>query len=48
MASARRTTWPLIQHSARTAVAATLSLLAARLLRVPEAYWAAISTLVVM
>jgi uncharacterized membrane protein YgaE (UPF0421/DUF939 family) len=50
MASASRTSlnWPLIEHSARTAVAATLSLLAARLLRMPEAYWAAISTLVVM
>ncbi len=37
-----------IKHSARTAVAAVLSLLVARLLRMPEAYWASISTLIVM
>lgn len=35
-------------HSARTAVAAIASLLAARLFRLPEAYWAAITTLVIM
>jgi uncharacterized membrane protein YccC len=35
-------------HSARTAVAAVLSLLVARLFRLPEAYWAAITTLIVM
>ncbi|HTT32927.1 MAG TPA: FUSC family protein [Methylomirabilota bacterium] len=35
-------------HSIRTAVAAVVSLLLARLFRLPEAYWAAISTLVVM
>ena len=35
-------------HSARTAVAAVVSLLVARLFRLPEAYWAAISTLIVM
>src|SRR6266851_6400723 len=37
-----------ITHSVRTAVAAVLSLLVARLFRLPEAYWAAISTLIVM
>jgi len=37
-----------IKHSARTAVAAVLSLLVAHLLRMPEAYWASISTLIVM
>src|SRR5580765_4720707 len=39
---------PSIQHSARTAVAATVSFLIARLFHLPEAYWAAIATLVVM
>jgi uncharacterized membrane protein YccC len=35
-------------HAARTTVAAIVSLLVARLFRLPEAYWAAITTLVVM
>jgi uncharacterized membrane protein YccC len=35
-------------HSARTAVAAVLSLLVARSLGMSEAYWASISTLIVM
>jgi uncharacterized membrane protein YgaE (UPF0421/DUF939 family) len=35
-------------HSIRTAIAATLSLTVARLFGLPEAYWAAIATLVVM
>ncbi|MGP8244394.1 MAG: FUSC family protein [Bryobacteraceae bacterium] len=35
-------------HSARTAVAAVVSLLVARSFRLPEAYWAAITTLIVM
>jgi uncharacterized membrane protein YgaE (UPF0421/DUF939 family) len=35
-------------QAARTAVAAVVSLLVARLFRLPEAYWAPISTLVVM
>jgi len=35
-------------HSVRTAVAATVSLVVARLFRLPEAYWAAITTLIVM
>lgn len=36
------------QHSVRTAVAAVVSLLVARVFRLPEAYWAAITTLIVM
>src|SRR6266446_7192969 len=39
---------PSIAHSIRTAAAATLSVVVARLLQMPEAYWAAIATLVVM
>jgi uncharacterized membrane protein YgaE (UPF0421/DUF939 family) len=39
---------PSVKHSARTAVAATVSFVIARLFRLPEAYWAAIATLVVM
>lgn len=35
-------------NSARTAIAAVTSLLLARLFRLPEAYWAAITTLVIM
>jgi uncharacterized membrane protein YgaE (UPF0421/DUF939 family) len=35
-------------HSARTAVAAVLSLLVAHVFRLPETYWAAITTLIVM
>jgi uncharacterized membrane protein YccC len=37
----------VVEHSVRTAVAAMASLLAARLFRLPEIYWAAITTLVV-
>lgn len=37
-----------VVHSARTALAAVVSLLAARLLRLPEAYWASITALIVM
>ena len=37
-----------LEHPARTAVAAVASLLAARLCRLPESYWAAITTLIVM
>lgn len=40
--------WPYVSHSARTAVAAIVSLLTARLLHLPEDYWAAITTLVIM
>src|SRR5258708_38918521 len=39
--------WPVLVHSARTAVAALASLLVARLFRLPEAYWAPITTLVI-
>jgi len=39
---------PSIGHSVRTAVAATASVVVARLVQMPEAYWAAIATLVVM
>jgi uncharacterized membrane protein YccC len=39
---------PSIEHAARTALAAVASLLIARLCRLPEAYWSAISTLIVM
>jgi uncharacterized membrane protein YccC len=39
---------PSITHSIRTAAAATVSVLIARLVHTPEAYWAAIATLVVM
>ena len=39
--------WPVLVHSARTAVVAVASLLAARLFRLPEAYWAPITTLVI-
>jgi uncharacterized membrane protein YccC len=35
-------------HSARTAVAAVVSLLVARLLHLPDAYWASITSLIVM
>lgn len=37
----------MLVHSARTAVAAVSSVLAARLCRLPEAYWAPITTLVI-
>jgi len=40
--------WPVVVHSMRTAVAAVVSLLVARLFRLPEAYWAPITTLVIM
>jgi uncharacterized membrane protein YccC len=39
---------PSITHAIRTAVAATTSVIIARLVQMPEAYWAAIATLVVM
>jgi uncharacterized membrane protein YccC len=37
-----------ITHSIRTAVAVVVSLLVARLVRLPESYWAGITTLIVM
>src|SRR3954464_9802746 len=39
---------PSVVHSIRTTIAATLSLAVARLCGLPEAYWAAITTLIVM
>jgi uncharacterized membrane protein YgaE (UPF0421/DUF939 family) len=39
---------PSITHAIRTAVAATASVLLARLVQMREAYWAAIATLLVM
>ena len=42
-----RTKSEIVLHSARTAVATLASLLAARLLRLPEAYWAPITTIVI-
>jgi uncharacterized membrane protein YccC len=39
--------WPVLVHSARTAVAAVASLLAARMVRLPEVYWAPITTIVI-
>ena len=39
---------PSPMHAIRTAVAAAAALLTARLFRLPEAYWAAITTLIVM
>ena len=39
---------PSIRHSVRTALAATASVIVAHLVQMPEAYWAAIATLVVM
>src|SRR5213594_3684077 len=39
---------PSMTHAIRTAVAATVSVVIARLVKMPEAYWAAIAPLVVM
>lgn len=39
--------WAVLSHSVRTAIAATASFLIARLFRLPEAYWAPITTLVI-
>jgi len=43
----RRAALPVTVHSARTALAAIASVLVARLFRLPEAYWAPITTLVI-
>jgi uncharacterized membrane protein YgaE (UPF0421/DUF939 family) len=53
MADARKRKWLRVDqkefvHSVRTAIAAVASVLIARLFRLPEAYWAAIATLIVM
>ncbi len=39
--------WPVVVHSVRTGVATLASLLVARLFRLPEAYWAPITTIVI-
>ena len=39
--------WAVLVHSARTAVVAVASMLVAQLSRLPEAYWAPITTLVI-
>jgi len=44
---ARGKFWLVLEHSARTAIAAVVSVLVARLFRLPEAYWAPITTLVI-
>jgi uncharacterized membrane protein YgaE (UPF0421/DUF939 family) len=41
------TAWPVVVHSARTAIVAVASVLAARLFRLPETYWAPITTVVI-
>jgi len=46
-APVKRPVWPVVAHSARTAVVAVASALVARLFRLPEAYWAPITTLVI-
>jgi hypothetical protein len=39
--------WAIVLHSLRTAVAAVVSVAVARLARLPEAYWAPVTTLVI-
>src|SRR5260370_17029893 len=39
--------WLILVHSLRTAIACVVSLLVARLFRLPEAYWAPITTVVI-
>lgn len=39
--------WPVLVHSVRTAVAAVASYLVAQLFRLPESYWAPVTTLVI-
>lgn len=46
--TAKKENLPSIAHAIRTTIAATLSVLLARLVRMPEAYWAVIATIVVM
>jgi uncharacterized membrane protein YgaE (UPF0421/DUF939 family) len=45
---AHRVNRRVLVHSARTAVAAVVSLVVARALGLPEAYWATITTLIIM
>jgi uncharacterized membrane protein YccC len=44
----KRENLPSLSHALRTTVAATISILLGRLVGLPEAYWAAIATVVVM
>ena len=44
----KRENLPSLSHAFRTALAATISILLGRLVGLPEAYWAAIATVVVM
>lgn len=37
-----------LEHAAKTAIAATLAVVVSRLCKLPEAYWAAVTTMVVM
>jgi uncharacterized membrane protein YgaE (UPF0421/DUF939 family) len=46
--SVKKENLPSIAHAVRTTIAATLSVLLARLVRMPEAYWGVIATIVVM
>ena len=39
--------WPVMVHSVRTAVVALASLLTARMVRLPEVYWAPITSIVI-
>jgi uncharacterized membrane protein YccC len=53
MADVKKSTWLHVDqreliHAARTAIAAVASLLIARLFRLPDPYWAAIATMIVM
>src|SRR5438132_5204332 len=43
----RGTAGPFLVHAVRTAIACVASLLVARLFRLPEAYWAPITTMVI-
>ncbi len=48
MTSQSRLGWPALTSATRTAIAATAAFLIARVSGLPEAYWAAILTLVIM
>src|SRR5208282_6498842 len=53
MTKAGKWKWPRVErrelvHSVQTTIAAVVSLLVARLCKLPEAYWAAITTMIVM
>lgn len=43
-----RIDWHVLLHSVRTSIGALASLWVARFVRMPEAYWAAITTLIIM